>query len=138
MKMKKILSVLLIQMALVAALACGGCATARARNTETMLSAAGFRTMTPSTPEQQANFAASPPYQLVRHEFNGSVTYTYADKKNGIVYKGNESNYQRFQQLSIQQQITQDQLAAAQLNQQAYWAGPYWGGPYWGAPGWGW
>lgn len=138
MKIKKIFSVFLVQMAMVAALACGGCASARHAETTSMLSAAGFTTMTPRTPEQQANFAALPPYEVLRHDMNGRVTYVYADKRNGIVYKGDENNYQRFQELAFQQRIAQQQVAAAQLNQQAAWGwgGPYWSGPYWGWPGW--
>src|SRR5215469_6160585 len=104
MKIRKMFVVLLSQVAvLAAALGWGGCASARHADTKQMLSAAGFTTLTPTSAEQQANFAALPPYELVRQDFNGRVHYAYADKGNGVVYKGNENNYQRFQELAFQQ-----------------------------------
>lgn len=140
MKIRKIFIVLLIQAAvLVAALGSGGCASTRHADTKQMLSAAGFTTLTPTSSEQQANFAALPPYKLVRLDYNGKAIYAYADKDNGVVYKGNESNYQRFQKMAFEQRITQQQVMAAQMNQQAAWGWSYWGpgwGPGWGGPAW--
>jgi hypothetical protein len=129
MRIRKLFIVLLIQTAVLVAALGSGCASARHAEMTNMLSAAGFTTMTPTSSEQEANFAALPPYELVRHDFNGRVIYAYADKRNGIVYKGNESNYQRLQQLKFQQRIADQQLAAAQMNQQAAWGWQYWGPP---------
>lgn len=118
-----------MQIALLAgALTWSGCASTRHENTVSMLSAAGFRSMTPRTAQQQADFAALPAYQLVRHDSNGQAAWVYADERNGILYKGDESNYQRFQQLAFQQRIADQQVAAAQMNQQAAMGwGWYWG-----------
>jgi len=128
--MKKFLMVWLVKMAvLLAALGWAGCESTRHADMKQMLAASGFTTMTPRTPQQQADFAALPPYELVRHDFDGRVIYAYADKRNGIVYKGNESNYQRLQQMAFQQRISQQQLIAAQMNQQAAWGWTYWGPP---------
>lgn len=124
---------------LVATLGLAGCASARHNDTVSKLSAAGFRSKTLMSAQQQANYAALPSYELQRMDLNGRVVYAYKDESAGIVYIGDESNYQRYQQLAFQQRIANQQLAAAQMNQSAamnwgFW-GPsgYWG--YWGAPG---
>lgn len=124
---------LLLLAVLSAALGFSGCASNRAQRTESMLSAAGFHTLTPSTPQQQACYAALPPNHVERREADGKVLYAYADKKAGLVYVGNEHNYQRFQQLAHQQRIADEQMQAAQMNQQASMNWSYWGpaGMWW-------
>ena len=104
-----------------------GCASAGARNTESLLSAAGFRTVTPKTPEQQACYEALPAREIQRREAEGKVTYAYADKKQGIVYVGNEQNYQRFQELAHQERVAEQHLQAAQMNQTASINWSFWG-----------
>jgi hypothetical protein len=105
-----------------------------ASNTESLLSAAGFRTRTPSTPKQQALYSQLAPYKLERRTKNGKVLYTYADKQKGIVYIGGETEYQQYKRLALQQSIAQSQLEAAQINETASlgW-GPDWGPwqPWW-------
>jgi len=105
-----------------------GCASMDATNTESLLSAAGFRSRTPSTPKQQALYAQLTPYKLERREKKGKILYTYADKNKGIVYIGGESEYQQYKRLAVQQSIAQSQLEAAQINETASldW-GPDWG-----------
>jgi hypothetical protein len=123
---------------LVAFAAMSGCASMEAQNTESLLSAAGFRTRTPSTAAQQAMFNRMVPYKLERRVRNGKVLYAYADKRNNVVYIGGENEFQRFKQLGLQQSIAQNQLEAAQINEETSlyntldW-GPYWGpwNPWW-------
>ena len=99
-----------------------------ASNTESLLSAAGFRTRTPSTPKQQALFSQMTPYKLERREKKGKVLYAYADKQKGIVYIGGEAEYQQYKRLALQQSIAQSQVEAAEINETASlnW-GPDWG-----------
>jgi hypothetical protein len=105
-----------------------GCASWDASSTESLLSAAGFRTRTPSTPKQQALYNQLTPYKLERREKKGKVLHTYADKAKGIVYIGGESEYQQYKRLALQQQISQNQLQAAQINETASLSwGPDWG-----------
>jgi hypothetical protein len=113
----------------VVALGCfQGCASMDASNTESLLSAAGFRSRTPSTPKQQALYNQLTAYKLERREKNGKVLYTYADKQKGIVYIGGETEYQQYKRLALQQSVAQSQLEAAQINETASlnW-GPDWG-----------
>src|SRR6266853_6024777 len=122
---------------LVAVAAFGGCASLTslvASNKESLLSAAGFRTRTPSTPKRQALYSQLAPYKLERRTKNGKVLYTYADKQKGIVYIGGETEYQQYKRLAVQQSpqysyvedpadddgtITQSQLEAAEINETA-------------------
>ena len=96
-----------------------GCAGMGSSNTESLLIAAGFRARTPQTPKQQQIYAALPPYQVQRATVNRKVFYVYKDEKSGVAYVGREQEYQRYQQLAIQQQIAQNQIAAAEMEQQA-------------------
>ena len=107
-----------------------GCASWDAQNKESLLSAAGFRTRTPTTPNQQAMFTRMTPYKVERRIRNGKVLYAYADKQNNVVYLGGENEYQKYRQLALQQSIAQDQIEAAQINEDASMYQDF--GPYWG------
>jgi hypothetical protein len=105
-----------------AALFVAGCAEMESGNTTSLLSAAGFRARTPQTPKQQQIYAALPPYQVQRATVKGKgVFYVYKDEKAGVAYIGREQEYQRYQQLAIQQQIAQDSYMAAQMQADAAW-----------------
>jgi hypothetical protein len=95
------------------------CAGMGSGNTTSLLTAAGFRARTPQTPKQQQMYAALPPYQVQRATVKGQVFYVYKDEKAGVAYVGREAEYQRYQQLAIQQQIAQNQIMAAEMEQQA-------------------
>jgi outer membrane biogenesis lipoprotein LolB len=110
---------ILIFVAASAALFLTGCASMTSANTESLLSAAGFLVRTPQTPKQQQIYAALPPYKVHRATVNGKVFYVYKDEKAGVAYVGREPQYQRYQQLAIQQQIAQDQYMAAEMDRQA-------------------
>jgi len=134
MKHSKTLATYLVLLAVIGgALGFSGCASNKARDTQNLLSAAGFHTLTPTTPQQQASYDSLPPNEVQRREADGKVLYAYADKKNGILYVGNEANYQRFRQLGHQQRIAEQQLAAAQMNQSTSMNWGYWGpaGMWW-------
>jgi len=113
---------LLILVASVAALFLAGCASTGSTNTTSLLTAAGFRAHTPQTPKQQQIYAALPPYQVQRATVPGKgVFYVYKDQNAGLAYIGREAEYQRYQQLAIQQQIAQNYYMAAQMQQAAAW-----------------
>jgi len=50
---------------------------------------------------------------------NGKVFYVYKDENKGVAYIGREAEYQRYQQLAVQQQIAQERYMAAELDRQA-------------------
>jgi hypothetical protein len=127
MKQNKVLAICLALLAVTAALNFSGCASMEAHNKESLLSSAGFRTMTPSTPQQQTVYSSMPPYKLQRHDFNGKVVYAYVDKKSGVVYVGGENEYQRYKQLGQQQKIANEELEAAEMNQDTAMGWGAWG-----------
>lgn len=115
-------TVVIIFAAAAAALFLGGCAGMESGNTTSLLSAAGFRARTPQTPQQQQIYASLPPYQLEQATIIGKgVFYVYKDEKAGLAYIGREQEYQRYQQLAIQQQIAQDRYMAAEMERAAAW-----------------
>jgi len=117
MKIEKMNStVILTLVAAVTALFVAGCAGVGSGNTTSLLSAAGFHTLTPKTPKQQQVYASLPPYKVERATVNGKTFYVYKDEKAGIAYVGREPEYQSYKQLCVQQQIAQDYYMAAQMN----------------------
>jgi hypothetical protein len=108
--------------AALASLFLAGCAEMGSANTTSLLTAAGFRARTPQTPKQQQIYAALPPYQVERATVPGKgVFYVYKDEKAGLAYIGREAEYQRYQQLAIQQQIAQNYYMAAEMERAAAW-----------------
>lgn len=112
-------NIILIFTAAFAALLVAGCAEMGSGNTTSLLSAAGFRAHTPQTPRQQELYAALPPYKVERATLKGHVFYVYKDEKAGIAYVGREQEYQRYQQLAVQQQIAQDYYTAVAMDRAA-------------------
>jgi hypothetical protein len=112
-------NIVIVLATVIGAILLPGCASMTSANTESLLSAAGFLVRTPQTPKQQQIYAALPPYQVQRATVSGKVFYVYKDEKAGVAYVGREQEYQRYQQLAIQQQIAQNQIAAAEMQQQA-------------------
>jgi hypothetical protein len=112
-----------------------GCASMDASNQESLLTAAGFKVRTPETPKQKELFAAAPSYKVERITYNGKTFYAYKQEKKGIAYIGGETEYQKYQQLAIQQRIARDNYEAAQMQRDAAvgWYGAY--GPYAFRPG---
>lgn len=100
-------------------LSIAGCASTRAHKTESLLSAAGFHTFMPNTPQQEVCYAALPGFKMQRRQLNGKAIYAYADKRAGRVYVGNEEQYQRFRELAERQRMAEKQFQAAQMNQTA-------------------
>jgi hypothetical protein len=117
------------------ALSLTGCASLDASNQESLLSAAGFRVRTPETPKQRELFTAAPSYKVERVTFNGKTFYAYKQEKKGVAYIGGEAEYQKYQELAIQQRIARDNYQAAQMQRDAAmgWYGAY--GPYAFHPG---
>jgi hypothetical protein len=116
----RVSNIIIFLSAMAGALFLTGCAGMGSANTTSLLTAAGFRARTPQTPKQQQMYAALPPYQVQRATVAGKgVFYVYKDEKAGVAYVGREQEYQRYQQLAIQQQIAQNQIMAAEMEQQA-------------------
>ena len=131
--MKLILKPLVALLCAVIAIAVGGCESANSSNQKALLAAAGFRARTPETTRQKELYAAAPSYHMQRIDAKGKIFYAYKDEKEGVAYVGGEAEYQRYQQLAVQQRIAREQYMAAQMQRDmAYnWYGAW--GPrfYW-------
>ena len=102
--MKHIFIGLKLASALVLLVACFcGCAGTEVQNKESLLTAAGFQTRTPSTQAQLAMYNRMTPYKLERNTINGKALYSYADKQKGVAYIGGDKAYQHYKQLAVQQ-----------------------------------
>jgi len=107
------------------------CAEMESTNTKSLLSAAGFHTVTPTTPLQKQVYAEMPPYHVQRITLKGKTIYAFKDEKAGVAYVGHEAEYQKYKNLCIQQRIAQDYYIAASMDR--HYAGRWYGA--WGSRG---
>ena len=112
------------------ALAVGATSCSSLKNQENLAAASGFKIITPTTPEQEALLKKLPPDQVTRINYQGKTYFILPDAKNNQAYVGNEAQYDTYQKLRLQQQMSNDNLEAAQMNEAATenWGG--WGGWY--------
>ncbi len=74
----------------------GGCGAFESRTQRITLSESGFLARIPETEKQREFYVALPPYKLYGGVKNGQTFYVYKDEKAGVVYVGNEEDYQRY------------------------------------------
>ncbi len=111
------------RLSIVAALALVGLAIgcASTKHTENLLSAAGFKAVPATTPEQEAHLKALPPGKVTMVIRNGKTYYAFPDLKQNVLYIGQDPQYQQYQKLRIQEQLAQDQVDTAEMNTEASW-----------------
>ena len=119
-------------------IALAGCAAIRnhhAVQTERLLSAAGFQMKLADTPEKLASLEKLPQRKLVPHtRHDGILFYLYADASAcKCLYVGSQKAYQRYQEISVQQQEAEDRKMAAEMNENASMDWGLWEpwGPWW-------
>jgi hypothetical protein len=123
-----------VAIALIVAL--GACAAMReeqAKDKENILAAAGFQMKPADTASRVAHLQTLTPLKLVPHTraSDGKLLYVFADPKGcQCLYVGDETAYQRYRQLALQQKVAQEQMVAAQMNADAAMDWGLWG-PYW-------
>ena len=118
--MKKLSSLLLIALVLT------GCNALQKK--EQLLSVAGFRSVTPSTPTQMARLKSLPQGHLTPISKNGKTLFVLADAKQNRLFVGNQAQYQAYKQLRLNSQLTKDKRATADLNADATAEWEAWGG----------
>jgi len=114
-----------------------GCATTPIASTQdkaNMLVAAGFKTISPKTAEQQQRLQQLQTGQVAQIQKNGRTYYIVADPAQNVVYVGGPAEYQAYQQLRAQSQLAQDTYQTAANYQDTAMDWGRWGG--WGV-GWG-
>jgi hypothetical protein len=102
----------------------GGCSTTQ--QTENLLSAAGFRAIPATTPQQQAHLKTLPAHKVTLVVRDGQTTYVYPDVPHQVLYVGQDAQYQEYQRLRLQKQMAQDQVQVAEMNTEPGWG--VWGG----------
>lgn len=121
----------LLPLALTAALltGCAAIQQAEKNSTEQLLSAAGFKVLPADTPQKQAKLAELTPNKIARQIRGNNVYYLFPDDQNQFVMVGDQAAYSKYQNLVVQQQISDQNMMAAQMETMpGMWGG--WG--YWG------
>ena len=109
----------------------GGCGAIESRAQRTSLSESGFLARVPQTERQRDFYAALPPYELYWGVRNGQPFYVYKDEKAGVVYVGNEQDYQRYmvkvRRLIAYYETTEAKMVAHKIddNVQSRWDGSW-------------
>jgi hypothetical protein len=106
-----------------------GCATTT--QTENMLSAAGFKMMPATTPEQKAHLQTLPPNKVTMVVREGKTYFVFPDAKQQVLYVGQQPQYTEYQKLRLQKQMVEEQAQAAAASSEPAWG--VWGG--WGGVG---
>jgi hypothetical protein len=101
-----------------------GCSTTK--QTENLLSAAGFNTIPANTPERQAHLKTLPPHKITMVVRDGKTYYVYPDQAHQVLYVGQQPQYEEYQKLRLENQMAEDQVQAAEMNSEAGWGA--WGG----------
>jgi hypothetical protein len=100
-----------------------GCAETprqRARQLEPLLSAAGFHMAPADTPQRRQELASHTPLKMRYYFANGKPHYWFADPYLcNCVFVGREAEFQKYQQLKLQQQLVEREQAAAEMNENA-------------------
>jgi hypothetical protein len=137
--MKDILTTLRALSAIAVLALTAGCAT-NTQDKESALIAAGFKSITPSTPAQEAKLKSLPAGKVTMVQKKGITYYVFPDVANNRAFVGTPIEYQAYQQQREAQKLADEQLEAAsmynsQMNFEAWngW-GPGFVGPAY-APG---
>jgi hypothetical protein len=118
------------------ALACAllslvGCGAIESRTQRLTLFYSGFLARVPQTERQRDFYSALPPYELYSGVKNGRPFYVYKDEKAGVVYVGNEEDYQRYmgkvRRLVAYYEITEAKVIAHPIDENVHsrWDGSW-------------
>jgi len=121
--MKKVKNMLSITGAVVLVAMLIGCASTK--QTENLLSAAGFKMVPADTPQREAHLKALPPNKITMTHRDGQTYFVYPDSAQNVLYIGQQAEYNQYQNLRLQSQLAQERLNAAAYN--ANWSvwGPW-------------
>ncbi len=110
---------LLLTFILYASLA--GCAVIRsyqAKQTEQLLTTAGFWRELANTPEKQASLKSLSPATISKVKRNNDIYYIYADPYNcNCLYIGGEAEYQQYKRLEREKKLAEKQMQEYRLQE---------------------
>jgi hypothetical protein len=102
------ISAILALLALVA-----GCATTK--HTETFLTAAGFKVITPATPKQEQKLRALPPGKITTVQRNGKTYYVFPDVAHNQAFLGTSNEYQNYRQIVADNKIAEQDRMSVEM-----------------------
>jgi len=100
------------------------------QNKESMLTAAGFKTITPGTAAQKQKLTNLPPGQIAMIQKGGKTYYVYPDAPNNRALVGGPKAYQEYKQMRAENKMAAENLAVAEMYQDSAMGWGAWGG--WG------
>jgi len=89
-----------------------GCASTK--QTEGLLSAAGFKTHPATTPQQQAHLKSLPAHKVSAVQKDGKTYYVFPDVARNVLYVGQSTEYEQYKKLRRQQDLAEEQLNPAE------------------------
>ena len=92
-----------------------GCASTR--QTEDLLTAAGFKAHPATTAQQQAQLKALPAHKVSTVQKDGKQYFVYPDAARNVYYVGQSAEYEQYKKLRAQQQLAEDQLSPIDQSQ---------------------
>ena len=98
-----------------------GCASTK--QTEDLLTAAGFKARPATTAAQQAHLKSLSAHKVSLLRKEGKTYYVFPDTARNILYVGDSAQYEEYQKLRKQQQWAEEQAnpAVEMLNESALW-----------------
>jgi hypothetical protein len=125
--MKRILGGLPLTIILLVSTFLSGCANHNPQSTEDLLSAAGFNVVIATTPQQLKHLATLPPYKMMRIQRQGKDRYVYADPAQKLIYVGGLFSYDRFRDMRLAKNVTEEDLQDAKFNAEIASGWDVWG-----------
>ncbi len=90
-----------------------GCATTH--QPENLLSEAGFKTVSASTPKQQQRLKTLEPGKITPVRGDGKTHFVFPDPAHNQLYVGGQAEHQKYQQLRLQHKLSNENLIAAEV-----------------------
>ncbi len=87
-----------------------------------LLSAAGFRIVPATTPGQRAHLQTLQTGKITKVVRQGIIYYVYPDKQKEALYVGEQSQFDTYQELRLDNRLQQERMRAAQMNHESAFA----------------
>ena len=96
------------------------------KETESLLSASGFRVVPATTPEQKANLRTLGNGKISMVQRDGKVYFVYPNAKLQLLYVGRQEQYDHYQELRFEQKLARRHMHAVQMGTESAFSP--WGG----------
>ena len=107
-----------------------GCATTQTsvQSREAMLSASGFKVITPKTAAQKQKLQNLPAGKVTMIQKAGKTYYVFPDPAHNQAYVGGPKQYRQYQQLRTDNRLAKESLETADIYQDTEMEWSMWGG----------